>query len=470
MDMMSPLDAAMITGDVLFHPINIGALLILAPPADAGPDFADRLYRDSLTATATVDRRLRRGVHRGPGTGGLWAWHDADPDLEQHLNRHTLPAGSGRAELWRLVGELHSRPLDRARPMWEAHLVDGLDDGRLAFYIKIHHILVDGVAGLQMITEGLSTDPDLRDMPPFFAERRTEEDRPRPSTGFNPLAPLQKLVGAVGSGAGLLRRFGEGQLRSAAAVVNRATPIPAVGAPFTPFNHRLGPDRAVAGASWDKGRIRAVQQATGTSAHEVVTSIVGGALRSWLADHDSLPGPSLVAICPITVRARESRADEGGNNFGAWLCPIGTDLTDPLRRLHRIHSSMTTGKHHVAQHGSGASLSLLAPSIASTIMQAVAPIGLHVRTGYNVPISSVPGPREERYWNGAHVEELYPVSAVFDGQTLNVTICSYADRVAIGYVVDADVMPDVATLVPRTEQCLVELEAAVAARSTSRPR
>lgn len=465
MGTMSPLDAAMITGDVLLHPINIGAVLILAPPDDAGPDFADHLYRGSATSTAPVDRRLRRAAYRGPGTGGLWAWRDADPDLDHHLSRRTLPAGSGRDELWRLIGDLHSRPLDRSRPMWEAYLIDGLPDGRLAFYIKVHHILVDGVAGLQMITEGLTTDPARRDMPPFFAARPEAATRRSGGSGRNLFAPLQKLAGIAGSGVDLLRKFGQGQVRNALAVLSGETSIPAVGAPFTPFNHRLGPSRAVVGASWDKARIRAVQKATGTSAHDVVTSIVGGALRSWLADHDSLPGPSLVAICPITVRARDSVAGSGGNRFGAWLCPIGTDLTDPLQRLRRVHRSMMAGKRHVAQHGSGASLSLLVPSITSTIMQAVAPFGVHLRTGYNVPISSVPGPREERYWNGAHVEELYPVSAVFDGQTLNVTICSYAGKVGIGYVADADVMPDLATLVPRTEECLRELEAAVAARA-----
>lgn len=460
MGAMSPLDAAMITGEVLLHPINIGAVLILAPPRSAGEHFADRLFGEALTATAGVDDRLRRRPYRGLDTGGLWAWRDdATVDLDHHLNRLTLPAGSGRAELWQLVGDLHGERLDRSRPMWAAYLIDGLPDGRLAFYVKVHHILVDGVGGLQMITSGLSTDRDRRDMPPFYAPRGGAAAAPAGNPGSAVPAPLRWLAGAAGSSATLLQHVVEGQVRGALATLSGRTTVPAVGAPFTPFNRRLGPKRRVVAASWAKSRIRAVQQATDTRAHDVITAVVGAVLRSWLADHHSLPGVSLVALCPITVRAHGVSADDEGNRFGAWLCPIGTDLTDPVQRLYRVHQSMHEGKHHVARYGSGASLALLAPSIASTILQAMTP-GPHVRTGYNLPISSVPGPVDEMYWNGAHVEDIFPVSSVFDGQTLNVTVCSYADRVSIGYVADGDVMPDVETLLPLTEQCLSELESA----------
>ncbi|HTM85761.1 MAG TPA: wax ester/triacylglycerol synthase domain-containing protein, partial [Mycobacterium sp.] len=150
---MNPLDTAMITGEVLFHPLNIGAVLILAPPRDAGQPFIDQLYRDAVTSTAPIEPCLRLRPHRGRDTGGLWTWRTDDTvDLESHLHRRTLPPGNGRDELWRLVGDLHGRPLDRSRPLWVAYLIDGLPDGRLAFYVKVHHIVVDGVAGLQMIT------------------------------------------------------------------------------------------------------------------------------------------------------------------------------------------------------------------------------------------------------------------------------------------------------------------------------
>jgi len=159
-----------------------------------------------------------------------------------------------------------------------------------------------------------------------------------------------------------------------------------------------------------------------------VTAVVAGVLRSWLIAREELPKKSLVAICPITVRARgrEPGADEAehGNMFGAELCPLGTDLVDPAERLALIHRAMSWAKQQVASRGSGATMLLLAPSIALTVLLPMVPFAPRLRTGYNLPISNVPGPRTEMYWNGAHIEELYPVSTVYDGMGLNVTVSS----------------------------------------------
>ena len=112
----------------------------------------------------------------------------------------------------------------------------------------------------------------------------------------------------------------------------------------------------------------------------------------------------------------------------------------------------------MAKRGSAASLLTSAGSIAATAVLPLLPFAQKIRTGYNVPISHVPGPPTEMYWNGAHIEEMYPVSTVYDGQALNVTTCSYADRVGFGYAAGRDVVPDIETLIPLTEVCLAELE------------
>ena len=249
---------------------------------------------------------------------------------------------------------------------------------------------------------------------------------------------------------------------NALASLTTDTIVAPLAAPYTRFNGRLGHERSVAAGSWPKHRIRAVQAAAGVTGNDVVTAVVGGVLRSWLLDHGELPERSLVGACPITVRGHERGPDDGhANMFGVWLCPLGTDLGDPAERLDLIHRSMLEGKHQVASCGSGASMLLFAASIAPTVLLPILPGAPKVRTGYNLPISNVPGPRAEMYWNGAHVEEIYPVSTVYDGQALNVTMCSYADRVGFGYAAGADVVPDIDTLIPLTERCLTELEAAV---------
>ncbi|MBV8181618.1 MAG: wax ester/triacylglycerol synthase family O-acyltransferase [Mycobacterium sp.] len=475
MKTLDPLDAAMMTGELLFSPLHVGAVLILSPPQDAGRDYVEALYREALTAKYPVDPRLRRYPHRDMGTGGMWVWRDADTiDISQHCQRRRVDAG-GRG-LWRLIGELHAQRLEPSRPMWMSYLIDGLDAGRFAFYVKVHHTVMDGVAGFQMIADGLSTDPKRRSMPAFYAARRTESTAlatPMGGRASRLIAPLRSLVGTAASSIALAERVVTGELSNVVDSLVRHTTVLPFGAPYTRFNGRLGRDRVVAAGSWSKERIRAVQQAAGVTGNDVVTAVVAGVLRRWLLDRGELPKQSLVGICPITVRglADDPRNGEHGNMFGAWLCPLGTDVDDPAERLELIHRSMSEGKQQVANRGSAASLLNNAASIAATVLLPHLPFAPKVRTGYNVPLSHVPGPRTEMYWNGAHIDEIYPVSAVYDGQALNVTTCSYADRVGFGYVAGREVVPDIDTLIPLTERCLVELEAAVGAvpDATMRP-
>jgi len=177
MNQLDPLDAAMMTGELVSNPMHAGVVLILSPPEDAGPGYVDELYREALTGNDSIDPRLRRYPHRGVDTGGMWVWRDdGNVDLSKHCQRRTV--SSGPDEFWRLIGELDAERLDRSRPMWMSYLIDGLEDGRFAFYIKVHHTVIDGVAGLRMITDALSSDSTCRSMPPFYADRRHESPPP----------------------------------------------------------------------------------------------------------------------------------------------------------------------------------------------------------------------------------------------------------------------------------------------------
>ena len=464
MDPLDPLDVAMMAAELVASPMHVGAVLILSPPEDAGPDYIDDLYREALAGKDKIDPRLCRYPRRGVDTGGVWVWRHVDNlDLSQHCRRRTVPAG--RNEFWRLIGELDAERLDRSRPMWMSYLIDGVDGGRFAFYIKVHHTVIDGVAGFQMIADALSSDPERRSMPPFYADRRHVSSRQPAASGLASrlVAPVRSLLGAATSSVGLIGRAVTGEISNVFDTLVGHTTVLPFEAPYTRFNGRPGRGRAVAAGSWAKDRIRAVQRATGVTGNDVVTAMVAGAVRRWLLQRGELPRQSLVAICPITVRAREYDAanDRHGNMFGLWLCPLGTDVDDPAARLDLIHRSMSEGKRWVARRGSAASLLTTAPSIAATVVVPLLSFTPKVRTGYNLPISHVPGPDTEMYWNGAHVDEMYPVSTVFDGMAFNVTTCSYAGRVGFGYVAGAELMPDIDTLIPLTEECLTELESIV---------
>lgn len=465
MNPLNPLDAAMMTAELVSSSMHVGAVLLLSPPADAGPDYVDRLYRKALAGDDPIDPRLRRYPHRGVDTGGIWVWRDADTvDLSRHYRRRTVSGGLD--EFWRLIGELDAERLDRSHPMWMSYLIDGLDDGRFAFYAKVHHTLIDGVAGFQMIADVLTNNPMRRSMPPFHADRGCGFPPPTSSTGLlrRVVALVRSIAQAAASGVGLIERVITGELSTAIASLVRHTTVLPLAAPYTRFNGRLAPARAVCAGSWAKSRIRAVQLAAGVSGNDVVNAVLAAVLRRWLSDRQELPKQSLVAICPITVRDRthpHTVNEAYGNRFGLWLCPLGTNVDDPVARLDLIHRSMSEGKEWVTKRGLAASLLTTAGSIAATVVFPMLPLAPKLRTGYNLPISHVPGPRDEMYFNGAHIDEMYPVSTVYDGQTLNITTCSYADRIGIGFVAGADVVGDIDALIPLTELCLTELETAV---------
>lgn len=465
----------MLAGERFGSAMHVGVVLILTPPPDADPDgYVDRLYRDGLVAGTPIDPRLRRYPRRGTDTVGLWAWREVDEiDLANHVHRVTLTPGSGPADLWELVSELHGGRLDMSMPLWTSYLIDGLPDGRFTLYIKIHHTVIDGVGGLRMITESLTSDPNRRSLPPFYSDKgsrsRTAPAADKPKAGRtrlpNPFAAVRAVADAAAAGLDLTRRVASAELANVLGAMMTDSVVAPFEAPHTRFNTKLGPRRAAAGTSLDRERIRAVQDAARVTGNDVMTALIAGALRAWLLERDQLPDRTMVAMCPVSVRDRDGgseREDHGGNKFGLGLCPLGTDIADPAERLAFIHLAMKNIKHQVATKGSGAMLAVMGPAIGSTVVLPLLPFSTLLPPSCNMAISNVPGPREEMYYNGAHLDEIYPVSSVFDGMGLNVTVCNYAGRVGVGYVTDADVMPRVAELIPLTERALADLEAAFA--------
>ncbi|MEZ5132633.1 MAG: wax ester/triacylglycerol synthase family O-acyltransferase [Mycobacterium sp.] len=473
MDSLDPLESLMLTAELVSSPMHVAVLMILSPPAGEDPEtYPRRLYEESLEASVEIDPRLRRMPHSGVDTGFGWVWRDVTDrggtvDVRHHFQRRTLPRDSGIGDLWELVSGLHALRLDRSAPMWMVYLIDGLPDGRFAFYIKVHHIVIDGVAGMQMIAGSLSPDSERRGMPPLYSSSPTTTGGVQTVTrpghrGGGLVSALHGIADTVTAGVGFTGRLARTELATALGALLSRSIVAPFGAPRTRFNTKLGPFRSVAGTSLERSRIRAVREAAGVTGNDVVMALIAGALRAWLQDRGELPGRSLVAICPVTVRGRgASDADRHGNQFGMGLCRLGTDLADPVERLMLVHDAMKNLKSQVAKQGPGAMLAAMAPAIGPTIALAMLPFDTRIPPSFNIPISNVPGPREQMYFNGAHVEQIYPVSTVYDGMALNITVCSYAEQMGVGYVADREVVGDIETLIPLTDRALAELERAL---------
>ena len=460
---MSPVDVALLVGEIGSRTLHIGALLVFAPPPGASPTFAADAYREALTAVRAQPVLMTEPT-LSVGTGGLPAWRPADRiDMTRHLERLALPAPGDDAELFALVARLHERRLDRSRPMWKGYLIEGLAGGGFALYTKIHHATLDGMSGIRMLEQSLTPDPDRRDVPLLLVTDEAPPSTPPRPTPANPLRLVRTGLSAAATAAGLAGRATVGALDwLGRGLATESTVLP-MRAPHTPLDGRVRPERLFVGRSWPRARLRAVQRATGATGNELTLAMCGGALRGYLTKRDALPPSSLVALVPIALRRRDQAT--GGNELGLALCTLGTDLDDPRERLDRIRRSMADAQRRIRALGTGGAMIAAVPVVASNVAR-ILPLGELLPPSYNVVVSNVPGPRKPLYWNGAELRHMYPLSIVFDGTGLNITICHYADRLDFGFLAHPDSVPDLECFTDETEVALGELEQIPEVRST----
>ena len=463
--LMDPTDLPFVVMEARERPMHVGGLQLFTTPDDAGPDYLRQIYETAVTDSSELHPLLARRPGTTPVVGRVQWERDRQIDLSYHV-RHTGLARPGSFDtLLEVVSRLHGTLLDRNRPLWEAHLIEGLDDGRFAVYTKVHHALVDGVSAMKLLSEALSTDPDERDMPPPWAARtriRAARGEQEPKRRGNPLEQL--AAGVIGGAAGLAR-FGYDTIGIGARVtdmlrdglVEHASVLP-YQAPETMFNVPITGARRFAAGSWSLERIRKAAATLGGTVNDTVLAMCGGAFRRYLLQHDALPDDPLVAMVPVSLR-RETDAPAGGNSVGVILANLATHTDSAAERFAAVKTSMDVGKKHFQGLSPGQAMAL---SSMSFLPMATGPLfrfdGFR-KPPYNVTISNIPGPSETRYWNGARMDNSYPVSIPIDGQALNVTLSSYDGNLDFGIVGDRNAVPELQHLLDHLEESLTELEA-----------
>jgi diacylglycerol O-acyltransferase / wax synthase len=432
---MSPTDSVFLLFESREHPMHVGGLQLFRPPEGSDAVDVGAVYR-SLIENLEVSPTFRKRPRRALSTAGQWAWEpDEQFDIEHHVRHNALPKPGRVLELLGLCSRLHSTLLDRHRPLWEAHLIEGLADGRLAMYVKIHHSVMDGVACLRLLQESLSRDPAELNMPPLWANRHVVgpesgagDDGDRASPGrIVPVDVMRSAVDLASEAAALPGALVKTLNRTRH---DQATSM-SFSAPKTMFNVPITGARRVAAQSWDLDRIKLVAKASGGTVNDVMLAMSSGALRSYLLDMDALPSSPLVAMVPVALRPRDT-GRQSGNAVGAVMCNLGTHLPDPGDRLEVVHRSMTDGKAALAGMTPVQILAMTAIGMSPVVLAPLLRIQGMVRPPFNLIISNVPGPRSPRYWNGMQLDGLYPFSVPTDGQALNITSTSYADRLGFG--------------------------------------
>lgn len=459
-------DAGLIYGETPEMPMHTLGVIVLGRTRHS---VFERMKRQIGERIHLLPPFRRRAVMDSLGLDDAWWIEDPDFSLDNHLVHAALPAPGGMRELSEYAGDFAARLLDRSRPLWEMHFLDGLGDGGAALLVKVHHAVMDGAKLVALMRTLLDTTARGRRVPPPDAPWRPDEE---PSalwfaadTVRTLAAKPAKAASAIAEVAGtmLRSRLQDGREHEHArnpdgAEDDRSAKI--FEAPPTPFNGVLSTSRSVAMADIAFADVKAISKAYGTTVNDVVLAAAAGALRAWLEKHGGLPDHPLVAVVPVAVRSESTEDREAGNRVSMILTHLPVQMSDPVKRLEAISAETTRAKARHEGDGSGKGkgdvfrqtaellISLTVPWIWPHIMDAFANEGFAKRLPrfWNLVVSNLPGPQEKLYCAGARVLRIYPFGPLQLGNALNLTVLSSGDRLCLGALACKHRVPEVALI------------------------
>jgi len=499
---LSALDAAFLFAETAECPMHVGTLAIVKP----APERADAFFDDVKVLFASkIGRAENLMLKLAPAPLDIdrpsWV-PDDEFDIDRHVLRSAAPEPGDRAALQRLAAWLHAKLLDRSRPLWEVHVIPNLRDGEAAIYMKMHHALIDGGAGVAVASIIYDTQPQpppsAAPAPPPPPARTSPSD---PRATFE--AALAELWRAPLRPPAELRDFSlprtggsdwnsvlvdaainaaEWNVRMAASLPDVVTAIVdssrlaqrpdiaslrSIEAPSTPLNVSISSERRFAGVSLPLARVKAVGTKAGGKVNDVVLAITAGMLRRYLGERNALPARTLLAYVPISVR--ESGDARLKNQTFGMTVPLSTDVVTPRERLQRIIQHARVAKE-LANPFKGLIPQLMdAPTFGT-------PMFFQLLTAYaerakladttppqtNLVVSNVMLSARPFFIAGAPIVHVFPMSIVVHGQALNVTVQGYGEWLDFGLIAAANIVPDADVLATDLVAAFEELEKAVA--------
>ena len=491
MPRMRAMDAAFLAMERRDEPRHLGTVMIFDPGRD-GP-LTHAAVRDLVARRLGRLPSARRVVVDTPLGLGRPSWEEERVDLDVHVRHVTVASGDdgGMTALAEVVAGVHARRLDRRRPLWELHVVDGLADDRVALYAKVHLAALDDETGVDLMTGLLDEDRSgAATIEPADAFADGAADPTDLYERFVAPVPdqLRRAAGFPGRLVGrATRAVGEqlpGLTETAAELVRR-TPgldaverfLPAAGdgadgdehptgrAPRLSFNAPIGPGRTVAFATLATDDIRRLAHDAGASANEVVLGVCTGAVRRWLLARDELPTSPVVAIVPVLV----TEASGGGSHIAGLTLALPTHVADPSARFARVRGVLAAAKRRQATAPASLQqdVAMFAPPIvaaATNRLLDALPHRRFVSPTVNLAVTNVPGPRRPVYLAGRPLRSGHPVLSVTDLTPLHLGVQPGAERTGVGAIACRDHVEDLSSLTSAVPIELAEL------RSTCRPR
>ncbi len=434
---ISPTDAAWLLLESRDTPMHVGALMEFTRPRDAPADYL-KVQLERMRASRTLPAPWNLRPVGAPLIGERLPLLQTvdDVDLDLHVRHSALPHPGGQRELGILVSRLHGHPLDLHRPLWEVHVIEGLQDERFAIYLKIHHMLVDGVSGMRLVLRALSPGPGDRNTPAFWTVGPAERSRERAGEGANPLG---RALGMAREGATALGGLG----RTVVDLTGAALGDGPLRAPFTAPSSALGGSiegqRRFATQQYELKRIKALAKEADCTLNDIVLYLCSTALRRYLTEHARLPARSLTAAIPVSLRGADD--NRTGTAIGIMIADLATNVADVRPRLEAIRRSTAAAKSHMAALPREALATQAVVINGPYIAGLLAGLGGHAPIPASVAISNVPGPSKPLYFNGSRLDAIYPVSLLLHGNALNITCVSYAGTLNFGLIGARDTLP-----------------------------
>jgi diacylglycerol O-acyltransferase len=465
MERLSGLDSAFLSMETPSMHLHVAMLAVVDTSTMREPYRFDRLKEFVANRLLGLPTARRRAVHV-PFRLNHPVWvEDPDLDVDYHIRRHVLPPPGGRAELADLAGSLAGVALDRSRPLWEIHVIEGLSDpGCVALLGKIHHCAVDGVSGAELFVHLFDLTPDgdgVAPADPVAPERIPSELELVTHALWSQAKRTVELPALMSRTARTLGHLVRRHRDSDAAV--GAVPLTA---PRTPWNGAITPHRHAGFASVSLDDVKAVKNALGVKVNDVVLALVSLATGRYLQERDALPDESLVAMCPVSVRTEDERG-RLDNRVSAMFVHLRTDVSEPAELLRAIGQSTRGAKEdhqalgakflqNWAEHAAPATFALATRVYTwLNLSERHTPI-------YNLVVSNVPGPDVALYLAGAELIHAYPMGPITEGAGLNVTVLSHDDVVDFGFVGCAEQLPDLAAMADNVDGAMADLVGAAA--------
>jgi diacylglycerol O-acyltransferase len=459
MERLSGLDASFLYFETPSMHMHVAMTAIFDPSTMPGGYDIERI-KEGIASRLHLVPPFRRRVVEVPFRlhHPLWV-EDPDFDLDYHIRRVAAPSPGGPQELADVAAQIASTPLDRSRPLWELHVVEGLADGHFGMVVKVHHCAVDGVSGAELLVTLFDLEPGGREVEP-----------PGPREPDVVPSDVELVSHALASrarhGLTLVPLIGSTARRLGTVVSRHRDPDATVGAvpltaPPTPWNRAISPHRRMSFTRVSLADVKRIKDHVGCTVNDVVLGLMGGTLRRYLEAHDALPDAALLAVCPVSVRSDEE-VGQSNNKVSAMFTSLATDVDDPIERLRVIHE-VTRGAKQDHDLLGASLLQDWAEHAAPTTFVLAARLysGMHLgdrhRPIHNVVISNVPGPPFPLYFAGARLESTLPMGPVMEGAGLNITVLSYMGHVDVGFVADRELVPDVWSLADHTQAAMTEL-------------